>query len=86
MKIIGDSMKIGELISETDVDDLPTLINEIKNEARGVVDQIIKQNSVFTAEIGEQNRITIPSADRKKLGLDKGDLIQVFIRKVEPEE
>lgn len=79
-------MNIGEIISETDVEDLPKLLEMLRKETKGTVNQIILENSSFAAEVGDQGRITIPSPERRKLGIEKGDLVQVFVRKIEKDE
>lgn len=79
-------MKLGKILSEIDDEDLSKMVGAFREEGKWFVDQVILRNSAFDAELGDQGRITVPSATRRKLDLEKGDLVQVFIRKVEPEE
>jgi len=39
--------------------------------------------AVFKAKVGKQYRITVPEAERESLGIEKGDIVQVTLKKVE---
>ncbi len=79
-------MKLADIASELDVEDIPDLLEMLREEGAGTIDQIIVENSAFAAEVGDQGRITIPSAERRKLGIEKGDLVQVLVRKIKPKD
>lgn len=79
-------MKVGEVLSEMDVENVPQLLDVLREHAKGTFEQIITENSAFAAEIGDQGRITVPSAERRKQGIEKGDLVEVYVRKIEGKE
>lgn len=76
-------MKIGELLTETKIEDLPQLLDVLNKHTKSTMTNMIEKNAAFAAEIGDQGRITIPSAERRKLKVAKGDLVQVFLTKLE---
>jgi len=39
--------------------------------------------AVFKAKVGKQYRITVPEAERESLEIEKGDIVQVTLKKVE---
>jgi len=79
-------MKVGEMLSEMDVENIPQVLDLLRAHAKGTLDQVIVENSTFAAEVGDQGRVTIPSAERRKQGIEKGDLVQVFVRKIDEKE
>lgn len=79
-------MKVGELIAELDANDLPKMLDLLREHGKATLNQIIEENSAFAAEVGDQGRLTIPSAERRKQNIEKGDLVQVYVRKIEEEE
>lgn len=79
-------MDVKKMISEMDVKDLPQALDILRAHAKSTVNQVIEENSVFAAEVSEQGRITIPSAERRKQDIEKGDLVQVFVRKIEEDK
>jgi len=80
----GDErMKIGDIIEETDIDNLLELYDKIEGKIPQTINKFSKENSIFKAQIVESGRITIPTSERKALGLEEGDVVQVFLRKVD---
>lgn len=79
-------MQIEKVLSEMDEEDIPKVIEILREEAKGTVNQLIKENSFFAAEVGDQGRITVPSAERSKQDIEKGDLVQVYVRKIKKEK
>ena len=76
-------MKVGEMLSEMDIENIPQVLELLRENAKGTFNQIIEENSAFAAEVGDQGRVTIPSAERRKQNIEKGDLVQVYVRKIE---
>lgn len=79
-------MKLGDIINETDVEDLGDLINAFADQVPYVINKFHSENAVFKAQIVESGRITVPTAERKSLGLEEGDIVQIYLRKVEKKE
>lgn len=79
-------MKLTDVLENIEVDEVPLLIRESRDHLKWIVDRAIEKNAFFAAELGEQGRLTVPRAERKKLDLEKGTLVQVFIRKIDTEE
>lgn len=68
---------LGKLVRHaTDLDDL-------QNTGRVFVQRFLQRNAIFTAKVREDNRITIPSSEVEKLGLEKDDLVQVVLTPIE---
>ncbi len=76
-------MKIGDVLTETEVEDLPQLLEAVREAVPRFLQQVAEKNAVFKAKVGDNGRITIPTAEREALGIQKEDIVQVIIRKVE---
>ena len=76
-------MKVGEMLAEMDIKNIPQVLDLLRERAKGTFNQIIEENSTFAVEVSDQGRVTIPSAERRKQGIEKGDLVQVYVRKIE---
>ncbi len=76
-------MKVGEMLAEMDIEDIPQALDLLRKHAKGTFNQVIEENSTFAVEVGDQGRVTIPSAERRKQDIEKGDLVQVYVRKIE---
>ena len=73
-------MKIGELLNETDIKDLPKLIRSIREEIPKIMENAAYAHAFFKAKVGESGRVTIPTAEREALDINEGDLVQVIVK------
>ncbi|MFO7991139.1 MAG: AbrB/MazE/SpoVT family DNA-binding domain-containing protein [Thermoplasmata archaeon] len=76
-------MKIGEMLDETDVEDIPQLIEVIRKNIESTLNEFITSRAFFKAKVGESGRITIPTAEREVLDINEGDIVQVIVRPIE---
>lgn len=60
-----------------------TDLDDIQDTGRIFIQRFLQRNAIFTAKVREDNRITIPSAEVEKLGLEKDDLVQVVLTPIE---
>ncbi len=79
-------MKLKEFIEEAEVEDLPQLMREIRKEFQKTVDEVMNQNAIFKAKVGESGRITIPTAEREVLDIESGDIVRVVVKPIENDE
>lgn len=84
------TLELSKIFAELDEGELDEafsgIIAGIRSEVPKLINQISTQNAVFKSEVGDGGRVTIPSAERKALGIDEGDIVQVVVHPVEWEE
>ena len=73
-------MKIGELLNETDIEDLPKLVRSLREEIPKIMENAAYAHAFFKAKVGESGRVTIPTAEREALEINEGDLVQVIVK------
>lgn len=73
-------MKIGELLNETDIEDLPKLVRSLREEIPKIMENAAYAHAFFKAKVGESGRVTIPTAEREALDINEGDLVQVIVK------
>jgi len=61
-------------------------IDDLEERLKNSLENFIVENSLFVAELGKEGRITVPRGEKEKLGLERGDLVQVVLRRVDAEE
>lgn len=76
-------MKIGDLLDKTEVEDIPELINVLRQHVEQTWTDFITSRAFFKAKVGESGRITIPTAEREVLDISEGDVVQVIVRPIE---
>ncbi len=79
-------MKIGELLNETEIEDLPKLVRSIREEIPKIMENAAYAHAFFKAKVGESGRVTIPTAERETLGIEEGDVVQVIVKPLEKKE
>lgn len=73
-------MKIGDLLDETEVEDIPELIEVFRKHIKKTWSDFISTRAFFKAKVGESGRITIPTAERETLDIEEGEIVQVIVR------
>lgn len=73
-------MKIGELLNETEIQDLPKLVRSLREEIPKIMENAAYAHAFFKAKVGESGRVTIPTAEREALDINEGDLVQVIVK------
>lgn len=73
-------MKLSELIEGLEVEDIPSLIREIREEVPKMVEHAAYSHALFKAKVGESGRVTIPTAERDVLEIEEGDIVQVIVK------
>jgi len=58
-------------------------MTDMQNRGRIVLRRFFTRNSIFTAKVQQDERINIPQAEAKKLNLQKGDTVQVFLSPIQ---
>lgn len=76
-------MKIGDILDETNVEDIPELIEVLRSHIETTWSNFITSRAFFKAKVGESGRITIPTAEREVLDIKEGDVVQVIVRPIE---
>ncbi len=79
-------MKIGELLNETKIEDLPKLVRSLREEIPKIMENAAYAHAFFKAKVGESGRVTIPRAEREALDIDEGDIVQVIVKPLEKEK
>lgn len=83
-------MELSEVLGEVDEENLDEalsgIIAGIRSEAPKLINQFSTQNAVFKSEVGDGGRVTIPSAERKALNIEEGDIVQVVVHPIEDKE
>ncbi|MFW6176157.1 MAG: AbrB/MazE/SpoVT family DNA-binding domain-containing protein [Thermoplasmatota archaeon] len=79
-------MKIGELLNETDIEDIPKLVNSLREEIPKIIENAAYAHAFFKAKVGESGRVTIPTAEREALDIKEGDLVQVIVKPLNKKE
>ncbi len=75
-----------EKIAETKKRSSLSQVEHLEELVKEGFQEFIMENAVFTAELGKEGRLTFPKEEKEKLGLERGDLVQVVLRKVDAEE
>ena len=75
-------MKIGDILDETDVEDIPELIKVLRSHLESTWSDFVTSRAFFKAKVGESGRVTIPTAEREVLGIKEGDVVQVIVRPI----
>lgn len=73
-------MKIGEILNETEIQDLPKLVRSLREEIPKIMENAAYAHAFFKAKVGESGRVTIPTAEREALDINEGDLVQVIVK------
>lgn len=73
-------MKLSEMIKELEVEDIPGLIRELREEVPKIVENAAYSHAFFKAKVGESGRVTIPTSEREVLDIEEGDIVQVMVK------
>ncbi|MFW6141325.1 MAG: AbrB/MazE/SpoVT family DNA-binding domain-containing protein [Candidatus Saliniplasma sp.] len=73
-------VKLSKLIENLEVEDIPGLIKEIREEVPKIVENAAYSHAFFKAKVGESGRVTIPTAERDVLDIEEGDIVQVMVK------
>ncbi|MFW6038760.1 MAG: AbrB/MazE/SpoVT family DNA-binding domain-containing protein [Candidatus Woesearchaeota archaeon] len=79
-------MKLNKLIENLEVEDIPSLIREIREEVPKIVENAAYSHAFFKAKVGESGRVTIPTAEREVLEIEEGDIVQVIVKPLNKNE
>lgn len=79
-------MKLNKLIGNLEVEDIPSLIREIREEVPKIVENAAYSHAFFKAKVGESGRVTIPTAEREVLEIEEGDIVQVIVKPLNKNE
>ena len=75
-------MKIKEIIESIDKKDIPALIAALEEKTATKIKEGLYCTGIFKAKV-ENGKITIPDVETEALNLADGDIVQVFVRKIE---
>ncbi len=78
-------MKLGDMLDETEVEDIPELVEHIREEVPKILEKAASHHALFKAKVGESGRVTIPTAERDVLDIDEGDVVQVIVKPLSEE-
>ena len=73
-------MKLGKLLENIEVEDIPNIMAEVRQQFRETIEEELNENAIFKAKVGGSGRITIPTAEREALDIDEGDLVRVIVK------
>ena len=73
-------VKLSKLIENLEVEDIPSLIRQIKEEIPKIIENAAYSHAFFKAKVGESGRVTIPTAERDVLDIEEGDIVQVMVK------
>ncbi|MFW6304235.1 MAG: AbrB/MazE/SpoVT family DNA-binding domain-containing protein [Candidatus Saliniplasma sp.] len=79
-------VKLNKLIGNLEVEDIPSLIREIREEVPKIVENAAYSHAFFKAKVGESGRVTIPTAEREVLEIEEGDIVQVIVKPLNKNE
>ena len=79
-------MKLGELLENIEVEDIPKFIKVMREQFRETVEEELSEHAIFRAKVGGNGRITIPTAEREGLNIDEGDLVRVIVKPIEKDK
>jgi len=73
-------MKLGELVENIEVEDIPKIMAEVRQQFRETIEEELNENAIFKAKVGGSGRITIPTAEREALDIEEGNLVRVIVK------
>jgi len=73
-------MKLGDILDKTEIEDIPDLIDQVREEVPKILEKAASNHALFKAKVGESGRVTIPTAERDVLDIEEGDVVQVIVK------